>query len=208
MTEDISIQNTQENIDFDGPSWIDRQFTHPERNIRLGTSFSGIGAIEYAFKRLGLNSHIMFAGDIDANCKKTYFANYKISEEQWHTDIHNFNAKPYRGKIDLFVGGAPCQAFSIVGDQRGFDDTRGTLFREFARVVKECQPKVFIFENVQGLFKHDNGRTWDVIRKTFEDYCGYDVHYQLLNARDYGVPQTRERLYCIGFRKKTNFKIR
>ena len=206
MTEDINIQNTQENIDFDGPSWVDRQFTHPERIIRLGTSFSGIGAIEYAFKRLGLNSQIMFAGDIDTNCKKTYFANYKISEEQWHTDIHNFNAKPYKGKIDLFVGGAPCQAFSIVGDQRGFDDTRGTLFREFARVVKECQPKVFIFENVQGLFKHDNGRTWDVIRKTFEDYCGYDVHYQLLNARDYGVPQTRERLYCIGFRGKTSFK--
>ncbi len=206
MSENVNIQNTPSNIDNSGISWVDMEFSHPERNIRLGTSFSGIGAIEYAFKRLGLNSHIMFAGDIDANCKKTYFANYKISEEQWHTDIHNFNAKPYRGKIDLFVGGAPCQAFSIVGDQRGFDDTRGTLFREFARVVKECQPKVFIFENVQGLFKHDNGRTWDVIRKTFEDYCGYDVHYQLLNARDYGVPQTRERLYCIGFRKKTNFK--
>ena len=206
MIEGTNIQNTQQNIDFDGPSWVDRQFSNPERLIRLGTSFSGIGAIEYAFKRLGLNSQIMFAGDIDANCKKTYFANYNISDEQWHTDIHNFNAKPYKGKIDLFVGGAPCQAFSIVGDQRGFDDTRGTLFREFARVVKECQPKVFIFENVQGLFKHDNGRTWDVIRKTFEDYCGYDVHYQLLNARDYGVPQTRERLYCIGFRRKTNFK--
>lgn len=106
----------------------------------------------------------------------------------------------------MFVGGAPCQAFSIVGDQRGFEDTRGTLFREFARVVKECQPKVFIFENVQGLFKHDRGRTWEVIYNTFVDYCGYDVHYQLLNARDYGIPQTRERLYCIGFRKKTNFK--
>ena len=198
MIEGTNIQNTQQNIDFDGPSWVDRQFSNPERLIRLGTSFSGIGAIEYAFKRLGLNSQIMFAGDIDANCKKTYFANYNISDEQWHTDIHNFNAKPFKGKIDLFVGGAPCQAFSIVGDQRGFDDTRGTLFREFARVVKECQPKVFIFENVQGLFKHDNGRTWDVIRKTFEDYCGYDVHYQLLNARDYGVPQTRERLVVVG----------
>ena len=206
MAEEISIQNTPQNIDFNSPSWVDRQFIYPERTIRLGTSFSGIGAIEYAFKRLGLNSKIMFAGDIDANCKKTYFANYDIDESNWHTDIHDFDATSYKGKVDLFVGGAPCQAFSIVGDQRGFDDTRGTLFREFARVVKECQPKVFIFENVQGLFKHDNGRTWDVIRKTFEDYCGYDVHYQLLNARDYGVPQTRERLYCIGFRKKTNFK--
>lgn len=107
--------------------------------------------------------------------------------------------------MDIVVGGAPCQAFSIVGEQRGFEDTRGTLFREFARIIKECQPKVFIFENVQGLFKHDGGKTWDVIKTTFEQYCGYDVHYQLLNARDYGIPQTRERLYCIGFKRTTEF---
>lgn len=200
------LQNSKENIDWNGLSWVKREFSHPERTIRLATSFSGIGAIEYALKRLGLKTEIVFAGDINKNCKIAYFANYNISDDRWHTDIHEFDASPYKGKVDLFVGGAPCQAFSIVGEQRGFDDTRGTLFREFARVVKECQPKVFIFENVQGLFKHDQGRTWEVIRKTFEDYCGYDVHYQLLNARDYGVPQTRERLYCIGFKKKTNFK--
>lgn len=199
-------QNTSENIDTEGISWVNREFSHPDRVIRLATSFSGIGAIEYAFKRLGLKSQIVFAGDIDANCKKTYFANYPIKEDQWHTDIHTFDATPYKGKVDLFVGGAPCQAFSIVGGQRGFEDTRGTLFREFARVVKECQPKVFIFENVQGLFKHDQGRTWEVIHNTFRDYCGYDVHFQLLNARDYGIPQTRERLYCIGFKTKTDFK--
>lgn len=206
MTEQRNIQNTQANLDLDGDSWVRREFAYPNRTIRLATSFSGIGAIEYAFKRLRLNAEIVFAGDIDANCKKAYFANYNISEEQWHTDIHDLDAKPYKGKVDLFVGGAPCQAFSIVGEQRGFDDTRGTLFREFARVVKECQPKVFIFENVQGLFKHDHGRTWEVIYNTFSNYCGYDVHYQLLNARDYGIPQTRERLYCIGFKKKTKFK--
>lgn len=206
MSEIENIQNTELNIDNTGLSWVDKIFSHPERIIRLATSFSGIGAIEYAFKRLGLNFRIVFAGDINSKCKETYFANYNITEKQWHTDIHEFDAKPYRNQVDIFVGGAPCQAFSIVGDQRGFEDTRGTLFREFARVVKECKPKVFLFENVQGLFKHDGGRTWDVMRKTFEDYCGYDVHYQLLNARDYGVPQTRERLYCIGFRKKTYFK--
>ena len=199
-------QNSKDNIDWDGLSWVKRQFKYPNRKIRLATSFSGIGAIEYALKRLGIKTDIVFAGDINKNCKTTYFANFDIKEEQWHTDIHDFDAKPYKGSVDLFVGGAPCQAFSIVGEQLGFEDTRGTLFREFARVVKECQPKVFIFENVQGLFKHDGGRTWEVIRKTFEDYCGYDVHYQLLNARDYGVPQTRERLYCIGFKKKTEFK--
>ena len=201
-----TLQNSKENIDWNGLSWVNREFSHPERTIRLATSFSGIGAIEYALKRLGLKTEIIFAGDINKNCKIAYFANYNISDDRWHTDIHEFDASPYKDKVDLFVGGAPCQAFSIVGEQRGFEDTRGTLFRAFARVVKECQPKVFIFENVQGLFKHDQGRTWEVVRKTFEDYCGYDVHYQLLNARDYGVPQTRERLYCIGFKKKTNFK--
>lgn len=198
-------QNTNDNIDWKGLSWVDRTFAYPQRTVRLATSFSGIGAVEYALKRLGVKNRIVFAGDINKNCKTEYFANYNIEESQWHSDIHDFDAKPYKGKVDLFVGGAPCQAFSIVGDQRGFEDTRGTLFREFARVVKECKPKVFIFENVQGLFKHDNGRTWEVVRKTFEEYCGYDVHYQLLNARDYGVPQTRERLYCIGFRRKTSF---
>lgn len=199
------IQNSTDNIDPHGATWVRKTFSHPERTIRVGTSFSGIGAFEYALKRLGLKSRIVFAGDIDSNCKKTYFANYEISEDRWHTDIHNFSAKPYKGKVDIVVGGAPCQAFSIVGEQRGFEDTRGTLFREFARIIDECKPKVFIFENVQGLFKHDKGRTWDVIKTTFEQYCGYDVHYQLLNARDYGIPQTRERLYCIGFKKTTKF---
>ena len=121
MAEHKNIQNTQANLDLQGESWVDREFSYPNRTIRLATSFSGIGAIEYAFKRLNLNVEIIFAGDIDANCKKAYFANYKISEEQWHTDIHNLDARPYKGKIDLFVGGAPCQAFSIVGEQRGFD---------------------------------------------------------------------------------------
>lgn len=199
-------QNTANNIDFEHPNWKEKPFSHPERTIRIGTSFSGIGAIEYAFKRLGLRTEILFAGDIEPNCKRAYFANYDVTEERWHNDIYQFNAKPYRNKVDLFVGGAPCQAFSIVGNKLGFEDTRGTLFREFARVVKECRPKVFIFENVQGLFKHDEGRTWEVIYNTFKDYCKYDIHFQLLNARDYGVPQTRERLYCIGFRKKTSFK--
>lgn len=206
MTQDKNTQNTLDNIDTKGENWVNREFSYPNRTIRLATSFSGIGAIEYAFKRLGLKTKIVFAGDIDTNCKKTYFANYDIKEEQWHTDIHKLDAKPYKGQVDLFVGGAPCQAFSIVGEQRGFDDTRGTLFREFARVVKECKPKVFIFENVQGLFKHDQGKTWEVVYNTFRDYCGYDIHFQLLNARDYGIPQTRERLYCVGFRKKTKFK--
>lgn len=182
-------------------------FEFPKRKIRLATSFSGIGAIEQAFYRLGLNYEIQFAGDIDDNCKKTYFSNYLINENQWHTDIRNFDATPYNGKVDLFVGGAPCQAFSLRGKHGGFNDTRGTLFREFARVVIECQPKVFIFENVKGMLSHDKGNTWEVIRETFIKDCGYDIHFKVLNARDFGVPQNRERLYCIGFKKKTKFEF-
>jgi len=199
------IQNTKNNLDAVN-DWRTLKFSHPERTIRLGTSFSGIGAIEQAFRRLGLNSQIQFAGDIDENCKKAYFANYPITEDRWHTDVHDFDASKYNGEIDLFVGGAPCQAFSLRGKHGGFEDTRGTLFREFARIVKECQPKVFIFENVKGMLSHDKGRTWQVIKNAFEDYCGYQIYYQVLNGKDYGIPQSRERIYCIGFKEETDFK--
>ncbi len=199
------IQNTKANIDTE-KDWREMEFSHPERTIRLATSFSGIGAIEHSFHRLGLNCEIQFAGDIDANCKKAYFANYPITEERWHTDVHEFNAKPFKGKVDLFVGGAPCQAFSLRGKHGGFEDTRGTLFREFARIVIECQPKLFIFENVKGMLSHDKGKTWKTIKDTFEKDCGYDVYFQVLNAKDYGIPQSRERIFCIGFKKETEFK--
>lgn len=200
------IQNTIANIDQTGIDWPSKEFSFPNRTIRLGTSFSGIGAIEHAFMRLGLKTQIQFAGDIDANCKKAYFANYDIDESKWHSDIHEFDAKPFRDKVDLFVGGAPCQAFSLRGKHGGFEDTRGTLFREFARVVIECQPKVFIFENVKGMLYHDKGRTWETIKNTFEEDCGYQVYFQVLNSRDYGIPQGRDRIYCIGFRNSTDFK--
>ena len=189
----------------DTPIWLERAFSHPECTIRLGSLFSGIGAIEHALKRLDIKTKIQFASDIEPNCKKSYFANDEISDDRWCPDVHNLNAKPYRYKVDLLVGGAPCQAFSLVGKRRGFEDTRGTLFREFARIVKECQPKVFIFENVRGMLNHNKGVTWDVIRHTFEDDLKYDIKYQVLNSKHYGIPQNRERLFCIGFRKKTDF---
>lgn len=200
-----NIQNTIDNIDSSGHDWRNSVFAYPGRKIRLGTTFSGIGAIEHAFQRLGLETDILFAGDIDQNCKKAYFANYKISEDRWHSDIKELDATSFKGQVDLFVGGAPCQAFSLRGKHGGFEDTRGTLFREFARIVIECQPKIFIFENVKGLLSHDNGKTWDTIRRTFMEDCGYDIHYQVLNSKDYGIPQSRDRVYCIGFKDKTDF---
>ena len=188
-------------------SWKDKSFQYPDRVIRLGTLFSGIGAIEHAFQRLKLKCKIQFAGDIDPFCKQSYMANYELAEENWHNDVHEFDATPFKGHVDILVGGAPCQAFSMVGKRRGFEDTRGTLFREFARVVKECEPKVFIFENVKGLTNHDRGRTWQVIQNTFKDYLGYDIHSMVLNSKDYGIPQNRERIFCIGFKRLTEFKF-
>lgn len=185
-------------------NWKEKTFSFPNRKIRLATAFSGIGAIEHAFQRLKLNYEIVFAGDIDDNCKKSYFANYPIKEENWFSDIRAFDAKKYLGHVDFLVGGAPCQAFSMVGKRLGFEDARGTLFYEFARLIKETQPKVFLFENVKGLLNHDNGKTWNVIYSIFKE-LGYDVHFRVLNSKDYGIPQNRERLYCLGFKTKTNF---
>lgn len=185
--------------------WKDMEFSYPDRTIRIGTMFSGIGAIEHAFQRLKLNHKIVFAGDIDANCKKSYFANYDIAEEDWFTDVREFSATKYKGKVDFIIGGAPCQAFSMVGHRLGFEDARGTLFYDFARIIKETSPKVFLFENVKGLLSHDGGRTWKVMHSIFEE-LGYDVKFRVLNSKDYGIPQHRERVYCLGFKKKVKFE--
>lgn len=187
-----------------GASWRDMEFSCPASTVRLGSMFSGIGAVEHAMQRLRLQHRIVFAGDIDAKCKQSYFANYAIAEEDWFDDARSFDARRYRGEIDLLVGGAPCQAFSMVGKRKGFEDARGTLFYEFARVIEETQPKVFIFENVKGLLSHDKGKTWSVMHSIFSS-LGYQVYFRVLNSKDYGIPQHRERIFCIGFRDPAPF---
>ncbi len=192
--------------DLANEDWRNKTFAFPSHTIRLATVFSGIGAIEHAFQRLKLSCDIVFAGDIDDKCKASYFANYNIAEENWFSDIREFDATKYKRQVDFLVGGAPCQAFSMVGKRLGFDDARGTLFYEFARIIKETEPKVFLFENVKGLLNHDNGRTWCIIHGIFKE-LGYDIHFRVLNSKDYGIPQNRERLYCLGFKSKTEFKF-
>ena len=199
--EDIVIAPSK----ISNTDWRTMEFSQPNKVVRIGTLFSGIGAIEHAFQRLNLRHEIVFAGDIDVNCKKSYFANYNITEDRWFTDIREFNAKPYKGMVDFVIGGAPCQAFSMVGKRFGFEDARGTLFYDFARVIKETKPKLFLFENVQGLLNHDKGKTWKVIYTIFKE-LGYDVHFRVLNSKYYVIPQHRERLYCLGFKKKTAFE--
>ncbi|GHV67037.1 cytosine-specific methyltransferase [Bacteroidia bacterium] len=192
------IKLNSQTIPVKEDDWRLLDFCNPNAEIRLGTLFSGIGAIEHAFRRLGLKHEIVFAGDIDPHVKESYQANYKINPQDWHNDVTKFSAKKYEDKIDILVGGSPCQAFSIVGKRKGLEDIRGTLFYDFARVVNETKPKVFIFENVKGLVNHDNGKTWQIVTDVFND-LGYKIKYQVLNSRDYAIPQNRERIFVVGF---------
>ena len=131
--------------------------------------------------------------------KQSYMANYKLDDRHFHWNVSFVDGKEYEGKVDLFVGGSPCQAFSLVGKQRGLEDTRGTLFYEYARLVSEIKPKVFIYENVRAILSNDNGKTWEKIQEVFTS-LDYTWSYQILNARDYGIPQNRERVFVVGFR--------
>lgn len=137
------------------------------------------------------------------NVKKSYFANYDINDSQWYEDIRFVDGKPYKGKVDLFVGGSPCQSFSTYGHRKGLEDTRGTLFYDYARLVMEIQPKAFIFENVTGLLNHDNGRTWEIIKRTF-DSLNYNIKMQILDAKDYNLPQLRRRVFVVGINRSLN----
>lgn len=132
--------------------------------------------------------------------KASYMANYNIKDEQFHWNVAFLNGEQYAGQVDLFVGGSPCQSFSLVGKQRGLDDTRGTLFYEYARLIDEIKPKVFIYENVKAVTTHDGGKTWEKMQQVFSE-LGYNFTWSILNSKNYGIPQNRERLFVVGFRE-------
>ena len=132
--------------------------------------------------------------------RQSYMANYEIDNANFHWNVSFLDGTQYKDNVDLFVGGSPCQAFSLVGKQRGLEDTRGTLFYEFARLVKEIQPKVFIYENVKAILSNDSGRTWETMKAVFDE-LNYEWKDTIINARDFGIPQNRERVFVIGFRK-------
>lgn len=134
--------------------------------------------------------------------KKSYLANYNINEDDYHLDVRLLDGTDYAGEVDLLVGGSPCQSFSTVGFMGGLDDARGTLFYDYARIIQEIRPKAFIYENVRGLTTHDNGRTWQKIRDIFMNTLHYRItEPQILNASDFGIPQTRRRLFVVGIRE-------
>lgn len=132
--------------------------------------------------------------------KDAYFGNYEITEDKWHEDIRFLDANEYAGDLDILVGGSPCQSFSNYGKKLGLEDVRGTLFYDYARVIKESKPKLFIYENVENVTRNDGGKTWEVMYEVWQS-LGYHIEWSILDAKDYNHPQLRSRLFLIGFRE-------
>jgi DNA (cytosine-5)-methyltransferase 1 len=169
--------------------------------------FAGIGGFRLGLEKNGLEC--VFSADFDDKACETYSLNFG---EHNPIDITQLNSRTIP-KHDILCGGFPCQPFSIAGFRRGFEDVRGTLFFDIFRILQEKKPEVFILENVRGLINHDGGQTFQTminyLAKTvnyeknvskFSENLGYNVHWKVLNASDFGVPQNRERVFIVGFR--------
>ena len=160
--------------------------------------FAGIGGFRLALEHYGLKC--VFTSEWDKHAQKTYNENFGEIPEGDITKIDEKNIP----KHDVLCAGFPCQAFSVSGKRRGFEDTRGTLFFDIARIAKFHKPKVLFLENVKNFAKHDNGKTLETVVKVLDD-LGYYVFYEVLNASQYGAPTSRERIYFVCFRKDLDF---
>ena len=171
----------------------------PLRHYHSIELFAGAGGMALGMEKAGF--HHLLLNDFDRYAAETL----KRNRPEWkvvHGDVSTIDFKPFRNKVDLLTGGFPCQTFSYAGKKMGFDDTRGTLFYEFARALKESEPKLFLAENVKGLFSHDNGRTLQTMVEVFES-MGYKVlEPKILKAIHYHVPQKRERVFIVGIKKE------
>lgn len=171
--------------------------------IRSIDLFAGIGGIRMGFDRaFGSDISTVFTSEFNPQAQETYRANFSTPEEI-HGDITQIDEKEIP-EFDICLAGFPCQAFSIAGQRRGFEDdykgmSRGTLFFDIARICEYHRPKVIFCENVKGLVGHDRGRTLKIIIETMKE-MGYTPHHEILNSKDFGVPQNRERIYIVAFR--------
>jgi len=170
--------------------------------------FAGIGGIRLGFeKAFGESIETVFASEWDSHAQKTYRANFDKDEFEIEGDITEIPESTVPA-FDICLAGFPCQAFSLAGQRKGFNDdykgmARGTLFFDVVRICDLHEPEVILCENVKGLTIHDKGRTYDVIKKTLEE-IGYTVYEDILNSRNFGVPQNRERIYIVAFKKSIN----
>ncbi len=187
--------------------WDKEYVTKPKRAYSSVELFAGAGGLALGLEKAGFDS--VFLNEIDKNACETLQKN----RPNWNVkkgDISKIDFTPLEGKIDFLSGGFPCQSFSYAGKSLGFEDTRGTLFFEFARAIKEIKPRVFLGENVKGLLNHDKGETIKNIKKVLTD-LGYTlIEPKVLKAIFYQVPQKRERVLFIGVRndlvEASNFK--
>ena len=165
--------------------------------------FAGIGGIRLGFTNaFKENIEFVFSSEIDKYAQQTYKANF---DGDVAGDITKIDEKDIPSH-DILLAGFPCQAFSIAGKRLGFEDTRGTLFFEVARIIKYHKPKILFLENVKGFVNHDNGNTFRVVKETLEE-MGYKVFTKVLNAKDFGVPQNRERIYIVAFLDDIEFEF-
>jgi len=162
--------------------------------------FAGIGGIRIPFQKLG--GKCVFSSEIDEACRKMYKENFG---EMPSGDIKAISVGDIP-KHDILLAGFPCQPFSIIGNGKGFADTRGTLFFEIERILREKKPRAFLLENVKQLKNHDNGRTFKVIIQKLRE-LGYHTYWKVLDARDFGLPQKRERVFIVGFLQEVDFNF-
>ena len=160
--------------------------------------FAGLGGFHIALESLG--AKCVYANEWDSHAQEVYKSNFNIQPEG---DITKVDEKTIPDH-DILCAGFPCQAFSISGKRLGFQDSRGTLFFDVARIVKEKRPKVVFMENVKNFASHDGGKTIAVVKATMEE-LGYSFEYRVLNAVDYGIPQKRERVYMVCFRNDIDY---
>ena len=173
--------------------------------LRVGSLFAGVGGICRAFEEAG--TELIWANEIDKNACITYRENFE--HKLFEDDIHNLTKTENIDQfepVDIVTSGFPCQAFSIAGYQKGFNDPRGNLFFETAKIIDYLRPKAFLLENVRNLVSHDKGRTFQVIRDVIINRLNYSFIPFVLNTMDYGnIPQTRERIYIVGFKDEAKY---
>lgn len=146
------------------------------------------------------NLYRHFEGEKRNFVRESYLANYNINVNDFHTDVRFMKGDDYAGQVDILVGGSPCQSFSTYGKKQGLEDARGTLFYDYARIIKETSPKVFIYENVAAIMTNDQGHTWETMLSVWES-LGYKICSSILNAVDFDHPQLRRRVFIVGIRQ-------
>ena len=165
-----------------------------KRVIRIASLFSGIGGFEEGIKRTQIPYEIVFSSEIDKYAKKSYMANFNVSNLNDDIKLISENDIP---EHDILVAGFPCQSFSIAGQKKGFNDSRGTLFFDVIRILKKKKPKYIILENVKNLLSHDKNKTIKFILGQLSD-IGYAIDFTLINSSEAGIPQNRDRVYIVG----------